>query len=186
MGATRLLILGSVRDLGQAHGYQVRRDLEGKGVHIWAKIRQGSIYHALRKLTDDGLLRIAAEDKHGDAGPARTEYAITAEGEAAYFTLVEDALSSLSSDIGYTIAGIGCMTDLPRARVIELLHQRVDAYTAWRAEVVGHYDDSDAGSDWMHHVEAIRLWAHTADSAITWTQDLITRLENGDYTLADG
>ncbi|TCP53482.1 DNA-binding PadR family transcriptional regulator [Tamaricihabitans halophyticus] len=183
MATTKLLVLGSVRDLGQAHGYQVRRDLEDKGVHVWAKIQQGSIYHALRKLAGDGLLQVAAEGIHSSVGPARTEYVITPAGEAAYFALIADALSSLTGDIGYTIAGIGCMSDLPRARVLELLRRRVEAYTAWRAEVVGVYEASDG--DWMHHVEAIRLWAHTADSAITWTEDLIGRLENGEYTFVD-
>ena len=185
MGTTKLMILGSVRELGQAHGYRIRRDLEGKGVHIWAKIKQGSIYHGLRKLTDEGLLEVTAAATRGGAGPARTEYAITSEGESAYFALVEEALRSLSTDIGYTIAGIGCMSDLPRVRVIELLQERVAAYTAWRAEVVGPFDGTSAEEDWMHHVEAVQLWAHTADSAISWTEGLLTRLEQGAYTFAD-
>lgn len=69
--------------------------------------------------------------------------------------------------------------------MIELLQRRVTAYTEWRAEVVGAYDENRAEVDWQHHVEAIRLWAHTADSAIAWTKDLIARLEKGEYTLED-
>lgn len=184
MATTRLLILGTVRELGLAHGYHVRRNLENNGVHIWAKIRQGSIYHGLRKLTEEGLLEVAAEAKQSSTGPARTEYVITPDGEAAYFALVEDALRSETGDIAYTIAGVGCMSDLPRARVLELLRQRVDAYTHWRAEVVDSYEDS-SDVEWLHHIEAIRLWAATADSAIAWTKDLIARVEKGEYSFAD-
>ena len=183
MSATRLLVLGSVRELGRAHGYQVRRDLSARGVDLWANIRQGSIYHALKKLTEDGFLEVAEEGATNSSGPARTEYVLTKDGERAFFDLLEHSLSSHEGDIADTIASIGFMTELPRARVIELLEGRVDAYQAWRDQVVGAYEATQE-DDWLHHVEAIRLWAQTADSAIAWTRDLIARLRQGDYTMA--
>ncbi|WP_150460447.1 PadR family transcriptional regulator [Nesterenkonia ebinurensis] len=183
MIATKLLVLGSVRELGQAHGYQVRRDLGTRGVHLWANIRQGSIYHALKKLTVDGLLEVATETAATSSGPARTKYVLTKDGERAFFELLEQSLRSHEGDIADTITGIGFMTELPRPRVIELLEERVDAYRAWREQVVGEYEGTQ--EDWLHHVEAIRLWAHTADSSITWTQGLIARLQRGDYTMAN-
>lgn len=181
MTAARLLVLASVREHGSAHGYHVRRDLEDAGVHLWASIQQGSIYHALRMLHSEG--RITATDTGGTSGgPARTEYSLTAAGETAFLELLEHALSSHEVGLSETIAGIGLMTELPRRRVIELLTTRIEAFTRWRAGVVDVYEASD--EDWLHHVEAIRLWAHTADSAINWTRDLIARLEAGEYTMA--
>lgn len=182
MTATKLLILASLRELGSAHGYQIRRDLQHRGVDVWANIQQGSIYHALGKLHRDGLVREAPTTKGPSRGPARTEYAITAAGRTAFVEYLEQALSSYGGDISETIAGVGLMTELPRRRVIELLSQRVDGLTTWRSQVVDVYEASD--EDWLHHVEAIRLWARTADSAIDWTTDLIHRLEQGDYVMA--
>lgn len=183
MTATKLLILASVRELGTGHGYQVRRALEERGVHLWANIQQGSIYHALRALHSDGLLSEAASSKGHTRGPARTEYAMTEAGHEAFFDLLKKALSSHDVGISETIAGVGLMTELPRQQVIELLTQRVEHFAQWRAQVVDPYEESS--EDWLHHVEAIRLWARTADSAIQWTRDLIGRLEQGEYTMAD-
>lgn len=179
--ATRLLLLGSIRELGTAHGYQVRRDLESRGVHIWAKIQQGSIYHGLKQLHRDELISVH-ETKEAPSGPARTEYSITPAGERAFFKLIEHALRSHEGDIATTIAGVGFMTELTRSRVIELLRERVTAFTRWRAEVVDVYETTEG--DWEHHIEAIRLWAHVADNAIAWTQDLIGRLEAGEYVMS--
>ena len=182
MSATKLLVLGSVRELGRAHGYQVRRDLGVRRVHLWANIRQGSIYHALRKLAEDGHVEVEAEAAATSGGPARTEYVLTEAGERAFFELLEQSLRSHEGDIADTIAGIGFMTELPRSRVIELLEERVESYREWREQVAGEYEATQ--EDWLHHVEAIRLWAHTADSAIAWTRDLIARLQHGEYTMA--
>lgn len=182
MTATRLLLLGAVRERGAAHGYQIRRDLESWGVQFWGNVQQGSIYHGLRKLHDDGFLQQAAAER-GEAGPARTTYTLTARGEEVFHELLETALSSDSAGLAMTIAGIGFMTELTRQRVLELLRMRVRSYTEWRARVVDPYEQ-EPDADWQHHVEAIRLWAHTADSALEWTRALIGRLESGDYVMA--
>ncbi len=181
MTATRLLILGAVRERGSAHGYQIRRDLESWGVHLWGSIQQGSIYHGLRKLTGEGLL-VPTAAAAPSAGPARTAYALTEVGEHAFVELLEAALRSDEAGMAETIAGIGFITELTRGRAIELLRLRVDAYRRRRARVVDEYDRT-ADEDWGHHVEAVRLWAHTADSAVEWTQDLVRRLEEGAYRM---
>lgn len=181
MSATRLLIIGAILERGVAHGYQVRRDLESWRAGLWGNIRQGSIYHGLRSLHAQGLLDQVNE---GADGPTRVEYRVTPAGRETFDRLLAEALSSDGTDPAETIAGIGFMTTLPRARVIELLHHRVDALRRRRESVVGEYEQNPS-EDWGHHVEAIRLWAHTADSAIAWTQDLITRLEEGAHEMAD-
>lgn len=182
MTATRLLILGAVRGRGIAHGYQVRRDLESWSVDLWGSLKQGSIYHGLNRLHDQGLLR-EETGTESPAGPARTEYSLTAAGEREFTALLEASLSSAEDSLTGAIAGIGFMTALPRDRVLILLRDRLQAHREKRARVVGEYERSP-DADWQHHVEAIRLWASTADSAIAWTQELIGRLEGGAYTMA--
>lgn len=182
MTATRLLILGAIRERGIAHGYQVRLDLESWSAGLWGSLKQGSIYHGLKRLRDQRLIR-EVTGVGEPAGPARTEYSLTASGEREFRTLLEASLRSAEGGLAEAIAGIGFMTVLPRDRVLELLHERVAAYRVKRARVVDEYEQDPEG-DWRHHVEAIRLWASTADSAIAWTQELIDRLESGAYTMA--
>lgn len=182
MTATRLLILGAVRERGIAHGYQVRRDLESWSVGLWGSLKQGSVYHGLNRLRDQSLLREVA-GTGPPAGPARTEYSLTAAGEREFVALLETSLSSAEDGLADAIAGIGFMTVLSRRRVLGLLRHRLEAYREKRARVVDEYEQSPE-ADWQHHVEAIRLWAGTADSAIAWTQELIERLEGGSYMMA--
>ena len=52
-----MMILGLVRWMQPVHGYDVRRELLSWNADKWANIAARSIYHALRKLTEEGLLR---------------------------------------------------------------------------------------------------------------------------------
>lgn len=183
MSATRLLILGAIIERGSAHGYQVRKDLESWQVDLWGSIGQGSVYHALRRLADDGLID-RTDSGHGTEGPARVEYTATSAGRAEFVTLLERALSSDGRDIAETMAGIGFITTLTRGRAVELLRLRIETFRARRARVVREYENHP-DEDWGHHVEAVRFWAHSADSAIAWTEGLIARLESGAYPMAD-
>ena len=75
-----MMILGLVRWMQPVHGYDVRRELLSWNADKWANVQPGSIYHALRKLTDEGLLRAVATEQVG-ARPARTTYEVTPKGE---------------------------------------------------------------------------------------------------------
>ena len=52
-----MMILGMVRILQPVHGYDVRRELLSWNADKWANVQPGSVYHALKKLTDEGALR---------------------------------------------------------------------------------------------------------------------------------
>lgn len=183
MSATRLLVLGAVRRHGRAHGYQVRADLEYWGAHEWSSVKPGSIYHALKQMAKQNLL-IAHEVAPSTAGgPPRTEYEITAEGDAAYFRLLREALRRYDEKIDFLTAGVGFLVDLPRAEAVGLLKERLEAMEEWRAAVLQHYSPQE-GEDYGHIGEIMRLWLHTAEAGAEWTRSLIARLEGGAYVMA--
>jgi Transcriptional regulator PadR-like family len=93
MSAVRLLVLGAVRRRGRAHGYQVRADLEAWGAHEWSSATSGSVYHALKAMTGQGLLVVhettpsvagghrrasPAGLRSGDLGPGRRGHRVVA------------------------------------------------------------------------------------------------------------
>jgi DNA-binding PadR family transcriptional regulator len=82
-----MLILGVVRLFQPVHGYDVRRELLSWHADEWANIAPGSVYHALKKLADEGLLREVSTEQLG-ARPARTTYEITDKGEAEFQDLL--------------------------------------------------------------------------------------------------
>src|SRR3954465_15648371 len=62
-------------------GYDGGRELLSWGAGKWANVQPGSIYHALRKLSEEGLLREVATEQVG-ARPARTTYEVTEKGRS--------------------------------------------------------------------------------------------------------
>ncbi|CAM5377997.1 hypothetical protein STENM327S_05104 [Streptomyces tendae] len=65
-------MLGAVRQHGRAHGYQVRNDLE-PAAHEWSNAKPGSIYHALKQMAKQGLLRVSEEPSTGGRAGRRPD-----------------------------------------------------------------------------------------------------------------
>lgn len=184
MSAIRLLVLGAVRQHGRAHGYMVRNDLEYWGAHEWSNAKPGSIYHALKQMAKQGLLHAHDIAPSTAGGPPRTEYELTAAGEAEYFALLRAALAQHDQKVDVLSAGIGFVVDLPRAEAVALLKERVRALEEWRSAVTGHYTPEEGPEALGHIGEIMHMWVHSADSGAVWTRGLIERIEGGAYVFA--
>ncbi len=191
MSATRLLVLGVVRMYGSAHGYQVRRELLTWSADKWANVKPGSIYHALKKMADEKLL--AEVDTEPDAGadargPDRTAYRLTEDGETEFLSLLARSLADdeNTAQSAYRLtAGITFVTALPRARAISLLRHRRTCMEGQRAT---SQDLLSNGTSWgqpAHVDELYRLWLANTEAMIGWLDQLIDRLERGEYVMAD-
>ncbi|WP_327704182.1 PadR family transcriptional regulator [Streptomyces decoyicus] len=184
MSAIRLLVLGAVRQHGRAHGYQVRNDLEYWGAHEWSNAKPGSIYHALKQMAKQGLLHAHDIAPSTAGGPPRTEYELTAAGEAEYFALLRAALAQHDQKVDMLSAAIGFVVDLPRAEAVALLKERVRALEEWRSTVTGYYTPEEGPETLGHIGEIMNMWVHSADSGAAWTRGLIERIEGGAYVFA--
>ncbi|GGU72157.1 transcriptional regulator [Streptomyces albospinus] len=184
MSAIRLLVLGAVRQHGRAHGYQVRNDLEYWGAHEWSSAKPGSIYHALKQMAKQGLLHAHDIAPSTAGGPPRTEYELTAAGEAEYFTLLRAALAQRDPKTDVLSAGLGFVVDLPRDEAVALLKERVRALDEWRSTVTSYYTPEGGTGQLGHIGEIMNMWVHSADSGAEWTRGLIARIEGGAYVFA--
>jgi DNA-binding PadR family transcriptional regulator len=95
----RLLVLGTLAAKGPSHGHEIRRIVERIDMERWSEIRVGSIYHALHRLEDEGLITPLRSERDGKR-PTRTIYSITPEGETELAALQDKILHtpSLSGD----------------------------------------------------------------------------------------
>jgi DNA-binding PadR family transcriptional regulator len=181
MSATRLLVLGVVRMYGQAHGYQVRRELLSWSADTWANVQPGSIYHALRKLTKDGLLTEAAVEG-GEAGPDRTVYRLTDDGDTEFHLLLSRALGEPEQGQESLGAAITFLTTLPRGRAVDLLTLRI-------TRLAGQLANAKLGADTAgkpeHVRELFRLWESGGEANTRWARSLVDRLTAGEFTMAD-
>jgi DNA-binding PadR family transcriptional regulator len=91
MRVVRLLVLGTLLAQGPMYGHQIRRAVETINLEEWSEVRVGSLYHALHQMATEGLIRAVRTERQGRL-PARTVYAITAEGEVELGTLRERGL----------------------------------------------------------------------------------------------
>jgi DNA-binding PadR family transcriptional regulator len=113
MSTTRMMILGLVRWLEPVHGYQVRQELLSWDVENWANIAPGSIYHALRKLAEEGLLAEVAVEQVG-ARPARTTYRTTRMGREEFERLLRNQWWEIHNPTDPFLAALSCLPSLTR------------------------------------------------------------------------
>lgn len=175
MSATRLLVLGIVRGYGRTHGYRVGSDLLSWGAEEWATVKWGSIYHALRALTQAGFLL----DHNDIAG--RTDYELTECGEAEFMRLLRAALRTPQPRPDLLGAALAMLPALPRDDAVRLLRERLDALEQTRDKAQVRIDGW-AGPP--HVRELFGLWQHGAAGGAEWARGLIERLEAGDYAMA--
>lgn len=185
MSAIRLLVLGAVRQHGRAHGYMVRNDLEFWGAHEWSNAKPGSIYHALKQLAKQGLLRAHETAPSTAGGPPRTEYEVTEAGDTEFMKLLRHALTAVDEKQDMLTSGIGFLVDLPREEAVALLRERITALEEWRREVTRHWTPQESTpEEWGHIGEIMKLWVHNAESGAQWARGLVERLESGAYVMA--
>ncbi|MEU0985763.1 MULTISPECIES: PadR family transcriptional regulator [unclassified Streptomyces] len=182
MSAIRLLVLGAVRQHGRAHGYQVRNDLEFWGAHEWSNAKPGSIYHALKQMAKQDLLRAHEVAPSTVGGPPRTEYELTEQGSKEFFRLLRESLTAYDQRLDVLSAAVGFIVYLPRAEAVELLEERIRGIEDWRSSVTEYYTP-EAGPESLGHIgEIMSLWVASADFGAEWTRGLIERIERGAYT----
>jgi len=182
VSATRLLVLGVVKLAGQAHGYQVRRELLEWGADRWANCQPGSIYHALKKAARDGMLEAVGETS--EVGPDRTCYRLTALGEEEFSHLLRQALTDPDPKNQTVAAALSFLPLLSRDEAIRLLGFRIRML---ESEVTGLRSVGTAlpmAGRPEHVVEHFHYWIALREAEIRWAQDLVDRLANGTYTMA--
>jgi DNA-binding PadR family transcriptional regulator len=180
MSVTRLLILGWVRIAQPVHGYEVRRELLSWKVDEWANLQPGSIYHALKKMTEEGLLAEAEREQVGGR-PARTPYRITAQGERYFQETLREHWWMYRSPQDPFIAALSYLPALSPKEAAAALRNRAQqlrvACDGMRAQLDGGFMGEGKPP---HVLEIFRLWIARSAGEIEWCADLADRVERGE------
>ncbi|MEV0715966.1 PadR family transcriptional regulator [Asanoa sp. NPDC050611] len=179
------MILGAVRLAQPVHGYDVRRELLSWGADRWANVQPGSIYHGLRKLTEEGMLREVGTDQVGGR-PARTSYEITDKGEAEFETLLRDLWWNVSPPTDPFFAAFSFVPALPRSEASAALRNRASVL---RASVEGMRSSLEsrwiselkpAHVGWMFELSIARM-----EGEIAWCERIAELIDSGVSYLPD-
>ncbi|MFR9749981.1 PadR family transcriptional regulator [Nocardia sp. 004] len=182
MSAVRLLVLGVLRLRQPAHGYAVRKELLSWRAETWTNVKPGSIYHALRQLTQEGKLS-ASDPQESDRGSGRTLFELTPAGEAEFHRLMDAAL--ISVDMEELGAGIAFMDALPRPYVIEKLREQRRRSEDTRDSLLAMIPNFPGRYEAPHATDLLELWSGVFENLSRWTEGVLSRLEAGEYRMPD-
>lgn len=174
------MILGLVRWLQPVHGYDVRRELLSWSVDDWANIAPGSIYHALRKLTEEGFLEEVATEQVG-ARPARTTYRLTGRGAAEFEQLLRKYWWEYRQPVDPFLAAFSFLPALPRREAAMALRNRVRLLEEYIANV---RTEMAGPPDWVatkppHVGWMLELSIERCVAEIAWCQRIAARIDAG-------
>src|SRR5579875_1663261 len=135
MNLTRLMALGTLARYGPQHGHQIRRLADVTNVGEWGGVSAGALYRELRAMEREGLVAELRTEQVGRR-PARTVYAITADGRLELASLRPRAL--MSREGGPDAAGVAltfAVDDMDREELREILRARRDRLAISRREL---------------------------------------------------
>jgi DNA-binding PadR family transcriptional regulator len=122
---TRLFVLGLLAERPR-HGYEIRKWLEKRRTDLWANVPPGSIYHALKKTTAEGLIKLSSTEQSGLR--RRAVYAITPRGRREFRRLLREAWRRPPHSIPAGInTALSFIDELPRQEVREAIAETIAA-----------------------------------------------------------
>jgi PadR family transcriptional regulator AphA len=145
---------------GDASGYEIRKAFEDGPFNHFFDVGFGSIYPALTRLADEGLVSYRAEAQ--EKRPAKKVYSITAEGRMAFIETLKEPLGrdKIRSEFLFLMS----FADLLPARHVE---QSIDSRIAQLREKIEHMESGTcAESDYCHrfvHGFGLALYRAMAD-----------------------
>jgi DNA-binding PadR family transcriptional regulator len=173
-----MMILGLVQWMQPVHGYDVRRELLSWSADKWANIQPGSIYHALRKLSDEGLLRQVSTEQVG-ARPARTTYEITDKGRAEFQSLLRNCWWHVTPTADPFMAGFAFLPALPQEEAAAALRNR-----AIQLRATVHQLEAATAAEWADYKPVFVAWMleltiARSETEIAWCERTAKRIDSG-------
>jgi DNA-binding PadR family transcriptional regulator len=174
-----MMILGLVQWMQPVHGYDVRRELLSWSADKWANVQPGSIYHALRKLAEEELLREVTTEQVGGR-PARTTYEITEKGAAEFQSLLRGNWWNVASAPDQFMAAFSFLPALSREEAAAALRNRAVQLSAGVQQLQSATksewaDNKPVYVSWMWELSIVR-----AEAEIAWCERVAKRIESGE------
>jgi DNA-binding PadR family transcriptional regulator len=177
--STRLVILGLLRDKA-LYGYEIKQIIE-EHMNDWTSIAFGSIYFALDKLAEEGLIKKVATEQEGNR-PSRTVYQITSAGVDEFFRLLRGTWSEVERSYYSLDIGLFFLAALPPEEIKTYVQQRIQYLQTVLQHLPAH--EHSALKDEGVPPVARAIFSHSiihTKAELEWSQDLLIRIENGEY-----
>jgi DNA-binding PadR family transcriptional regulator len=175
---TRLVILGLLRQR-PLYGYEIKQIIE-EHMSDWTNIAFGSIYFALRKLTEEGFIEKAGTEQEGSR-PSRTVYQIAEAGREEFLRLLREVWREMERHYYAVDVGLAFMEALSLEEVKGYLQGRVATLETILEHLRSHQEEQLAQEDIPP--AAVSIFEHSRlhlEAELAWTRSLLTRVERGE------
>lgn len=131
---TRTMVLGLLHTYGPMSGYEMQQIMHQSKTDLWAYIHPASIYHALKKLQQEGKVVLETIERTGLRSKAI--FSLTTDGEKELSHLLGECFrqSSVVFPSAFYTA-LGFMEHLPREDVLAALEEQEREIRRMREEM---------------------------------------------------
>jgi len=120
---TRLMVLGLLSERPMS-GYEILQVMQMTKADQWAGILTGSVYHALKKLEQEGLVALDAVERTGHRSKAT--YRLTERGRAELIRLIGESLAASSVTYPTRLyAAMSFLHLLPRQDMLDAIDRQI-------------------------------------------------------------
>lgn len=171
-----LAVLSLLRERPR-HPYEMQALVRERHVDEVVKLRGGSLYDAIRRLADAGLIAAVDTERPG-ARPERTVYAITATGTAMVEELIHDYLRAPAREHPVFVTALAHILNVDSATAVGLLRERRQAIQATHDGIARQVADRPAD---MPRVVILEVeYAQTMRAAeLAWLNAVIKDIDDG-------
>ena len=177
MSAIRILLLGVLVQEGPKHGYEIRQELESWNAEQWANIAYGSIYFALKKMSQEGLIKVLETKEVENAG--RILYEVTEAGKKQFRDLLRKQWWELKPIIDPFQVALTFMNCMPKDELILALEHKADNLRASIKSMAHLIPIRMADSEWPRHIaQNFRLATAHLEAELKWIEDAVEKVKN--------
>ncbi len=174
MSSIRLFILGTLARTGPLHGHQIRQQAQVDRTELWADVQVGSLYGALKRLANEGLVREVRTERVGNR-PERTVYEITADGRRALGAVRDQAMRTLAFPNDPFDLALTQSPDLDEDTLTHVVTHRLGGLRVQQATLRQMAENADP---YVNEAErlAIGHLIERATAEVRWHEELLERI----------
>ena len=157
------------------HGYEMLQTLVEHHADRIVKVRPGSLYHVVDRLTDEKLIRRTATDREGKR-PERVIYEITDAGAEALAARVRELIARPVHEFPQFVVALAEIETLGKGAAANAVDERVGALEARAAEITAL---RGAGVVRTAYLVALDYLLAAMQNELSWLRDFADSLRSG-------
>jgi DNA-binding PadR family transcriptional regulator len=122
LGTWEIAVLALLRE-APMHPYQMQRLLHLRHKDEILALKRGSLYHAIRRLSQSGLIDVEKTGREGRR-PERTTYRITPAGSSAFLDVLRKIVATPGRESSACMAAMSFLVHLDPGEACRLLEER--------------------------------------------------------------